>query len=141
MTELVALQCHPEVKICHSCIGWLNEQSGAMDVTPTLPVADLAMAIAFYESIGFEVHTHDDGDGFQFVHHNGQSVFDLDRTDLDPALNRAGCYIVVPDVDAWHDRITAAEIAPTEVADMEWGMREFSLRDPSGNNIRIGHPL
>lgn len=137
----MALQCRPEVTICRSCIDWLSERFGRLDVTPTLPVADLAEAIAFYESIGFEIQTSGSDGGFAFVHHDGQSVFDLDLTDVDRTGNRAGCYIVAPDVDAWHVRVVTAGITATEVADMEWGMREFSLRDPSGNNIRIGHPL
>jgi predicted enzyme related to lactoylglutathione lyase len=127
--------------ICRSCIGWLNEQSGGLAVTPTLPVVDLGEAIAFYESIGFEMQTHGNGDGFAFAHYEGQSTFDLDRTDVEPGSNCAGCYIVTQDVDAWHERVVAAGISATDVADMEWGMREFSLRDPSGNNIRIGRPL
>lgn len=139
MAVVVALQCHPEVKICRGCAGWLRGQTGGLDVTPTLPVRDLDEASAFYEALGFEVHRYEGG-GFGFVHHDGESTFDLDHTDVDPATNRASCYVVTDDVDAWRDRVASAGIAATEVADMEWGMREFEFLDPSNNRIRFGCP-
>lgn len=134
------LHCHPEVKVCRACIGWLRGQAGVLDVTPTLPVRDLDESIVFYEALGFDVRRYQGG-GFGFVHHDDESVFDLDQTDVDPATNRAGCYVVVREVDRWHERVVFAGIAVTVVADREWGMREFEFRDPSNNNIRIGCPL
>src|ERR1700760_3008167 len=89
--EVVALRCHPEVKVCRDCVGWLSEQSGRLDVTPTLPVLDMDLAVAYYEAAGFDVHVYEGG-GFAFVHHEGQSVFDLGtEADMDPATNHAGC--------------------------------------------------
>ena len=58
--------------------------------------------------------------------------------DLDTAANRAGCYLVTGDADAWHARMAAAGLPVTPIADQPWGMREFSLTDPWGNEIRIG---
>jgi hypothetical protein len=72
--ELTALRCHPEVQVCRSCIGWLVEQSGSVDVTPTLPVLDMDLAVDFYESVGFQVHVYEGG-GFAFVSLKGRSVF------------------------------------------------------------------
>ena len=46
--------------------------------------------------------------------------------------------MTVGSVDAWHARFTAAGLPATAVQDEPWGMREFSVRDPSGNNLRIG---
>jgi hypothetical protein len=34
--------------------------------------------------------------------------------------------------------LVAAGLQVTPIDDMPWGMREFTLTDPSGNNIRIG---
>ena len=53
--DLVSLRCHAEVKVCRGCIGWLRGESGALDVTPTLPVGDMDAATAFYEAAGFDV--------------------------------------------------------------------------------------
>ena len=136
---LVELQCHPDVKICRGCIQWLRFRSGALVVTPTIAVADMPQAIAFYESAGFEIERYDDR--FAFVHHGDEeSVLHLAVADeMEPARNGGGCYIVVPDVDEWHGRLTAAGHPVTPLETMPWGMREFSVTDPSGNRLRIGH--
>ena len=103
----------------------------------TLPVREMSEATRFWDAAGFDVEHHDDG--FAFVHLDDQSVFDLDRVDgLDPATNHAGCYIIADDVDGWHERLTAAALQVSAIEDMPWGMHEFTLTDPSGNNIRIG---
>jgi predicted enzyme related to lactoylglutathione lyase len=82
--------------------------------TPTLPVVELAEATAFYERAGFGVRIYrdehsDGGEGFAFVEFDGQSVFDLDAAPvLDPASNRAGCYLITADADGWHARLREA---------------------------------
>lgn len=108
---------------------------GGIDVTPTLPVADMAKAVEFWESAGFDVHRYDDG--FAFVSFDEQSVFDLDLVDgFDPAANCAGCYIITDQTEAWHDRFSAG-MTVTSIEDMPWGMRESAVTDPNGNRIRI----
>jgi catechol 2,3-dioxygenase-like lactoylglutathione lyase family enzyme/ribosomal protein S14 len=134
-----------DVRLCRECVDALAAKLGVTS-TPTLPVADLAEAVSYYERAGFGVRIHrgadgDPGDGFAFVDRDGASVFDLDATDVDIASNRAGCYLVVPDADEWHHRLRDAGLDVTAIADEPWGMREFALTDPSGNRIRIGHGL
>jgi len=103
---------------------------------------NLDEAIAFYELAGFQIHRWMDGDepgGFAFVEHDDVSVFDLgEETDMDPVANRAACYLVTDEADAWHLRLREAGMPVTEMADRPWGMREFTLHDASGNAIRIG---
>lgn len=132
--ELIALRCRPEVKVCRDCIGWLAEQSGAVDVTPTLPVLDMNAAVAFYETAGFDVRVYEGG-GFAFVTLDDQSVFDLG---LEPAAAGAGAYLIVADPDEWHERLDWHGLPVSEVADQDHGMREFTLTDPSGNRLRFG---
>jgi uncharacterized glyoxalase superfamily protein PhnB len=137
---VTSLMCHDEIKICRTCIEWLNGRAGGIDVTPTLPVADMGDAVRFCEAAGFDVQKYDDG--FAFVHLNDQSVFDLDLiADMAPETNHAGCYIITNDVDHWHARLLTAGLNVTAVEDTPWGMHEFTLTDPSGNNIRVGHNL
>ena len=134
---IAPLLCHDEVKVCRVCVGWLMRRIGRVDVTPTLPVRDMAEATRFCEAAGFDVEHYDDD--FAFVHVSDQSVFDLDRIEgLDPATNHAGCYITTNDADNWHARFVAAGLQVTPIEEMPWGMHEFTLTDPSGNNIRVG---
>ena len=108
-----------------------------LDVTPTFPVVDMNEAVRFYEAAGFDVRRYDDG--FAFVRDGDDSVCDLDLVEhFDPARNGAGCYVIVPNVDEWHARFTATGATLTAIEVQPWGMREFSVRDPSGNNLRVG---
>jgi len=137
LAELTAFRCHPEVRVCRGCIGWLGEQSGAVDVTPTLPVLDMDASVEFYEAAGFEVRVYEGG-GFAFVTYDDRSVFDLG---LESAASGAGAYLVVPDPDEWHARLEGRGLPVSEVADQDHGMREFTLIDPSGTRLRFGRPV
>lgn len=138
-----ALRSRDNVELCRECLAWLLGQVSVTS-TPTLPVLNLPDAVAFYERAGFGVRIYaddagDGGGGFAFVDYDGASVFDLDASsDMDPSANRAGCYLVTDDADAWHARMSAVGLRVSEIADEPWGMREFTLTDPSGNRIRIG---
>ena len=73
------------------------------------------------------------------MHLHDQSIFDLDLIpNLDRAANHAGCYVITRDVDDWHARLVAAGLDVTPIVDQPWGMHEFTLTDPYGNNTRIG---
>ena len=140
LETLAALQCHDEIRVCRECIGWLRQRTGVLDVTPTLPVKAMPEAITFYEKAGFDVDAYDSG--FAFVRYADSSVFNLDlKEGIDPAHNGAGCYIITDDADRWHTRLLAAGLPVTPIDDMPWGMREFTLTDPSGNQLRIGHSV
>ncbi len=134
-----ALRSRNDVQLCRDCVEWLAGRLGVVS-TPTLPVVDLAEAVDFYERAGFGVRVYPDdlGDGFAFADYDGQSVFNLDVIDIDPARNGAGCYLIVDDPDGWHPRLFASGLPVTAIGDMPWGMREFTLTDPFGNKVRIG---
>jgi predicted enzyme related to lactoylglutathione lyase len=124
---------HDDVTVCRGCIGWLRSNAGGLISTPTLPVADMAEAVAFYEAAGFHVRLYEGG-GFAVVTHDDESVFDLDLIEgLDPAANAAGCYVNAPDVEDWHARFSALGANVTGLEVTPWGMREVRLIDPSGN--------
>lgn len=134
---MATLEGRDDISLCRDCIGWLARRSGMLDVTPTLPVRSMPEAIQFYETAGFDVESYDGG--FAFVRYAGSSVFDLTlKGGLDPANNGAGCFIITDDADEWHARLSAVGLPVTAIADMPWGMHEFSLTDSSGNRLRIG---
>jgi uncharacterized glyoxalase superfamily protein PhnB len=68
-------------------------------------------------------------------------VFDLDVVAIDPERNGAGCYLIVNEADDWHTRMAASGLPVTAIADQPWGMHEFTLTDPFGNNVRIGRSV
>jgi len=78
-----------------------------------------------------------------FVTYGDESVFDLDVAEpsLDTAANKAGCYLITADADQWHQRLAGLGLPVTELEDKPWGMREFTLTDSSGNQIRVGRSV
>lgn len=108
---------------------------------PILPVADMAVAIDFYRRLGFGVTAYDEN--YAWVHHSGWEWLHLR---LVPSVegNQASAYLHVSNADAWRAAMTEAsggsiELSP--LADMPWGLREFSFVDPAGNVVRLGHNL
>ena len=106
--------------------------------TPILPVAELGPAVAFYRTLGFEVVLYDAG--YAWVSHDGHEILHLRLVpDLDVGANSASCYLHVSDADALHVEWSAAGVDAGPLEDTPWGMREFAIRDPSRNIVRIGH--
>ena len=112
---------------------------------PILPALDLARTRAFYQSLGFKAGYNDD---HYDILRRGQLVVHLEHTNnLTPERNHSSCYWRVPDADRLHQEFAALAFPSTglprltEPQDQPWGMREFTLQDPSGNLIRVGHEL
>jgi len=112
---------------------------------PILPAQDVRRARQFYESLGFRAGYNDDR---YDILRRGSLVVHLERHgDLAPDANHTSCYWRVADADALHREFSAlglpSEGAPSlsEPCDESWGMREFTLKDPAGNLIRVGHEL
>lgn len=104
---------------------------------PILPVDDMTAAMAFFRRLGFDVESFDDG--YALVRHRDDEIVHLRAVpDLDPVANEASVYWHVRNADEWHRAFGAADVEPGPIADMPWGMREFTLTDPSGNVIRVG---
>jgi hypothetical protein len=112
---------------------------------PILPAVDVHGTRTFYESLGFRPGYH---------HHRyeilrrGNLVVHLEaRDDLVPSANTTSCYWRVADADALYREFALLGLPPegsprlTPICDEPWGMREFTLKDPSGNLIRVGHEL
>jgi hypothetical protein len=116
---------------------------------PILPSHDLGATRTFYEALGFRAWFREGGVNPQYeILSRGHLVvhFFLERG-LVPAKNDAGCYLRVVDADALH-RDCGILNAPsagipriTAPRDEPWGMREFTIVDPSGNLLRVGHDL
>jgi catechol 2,3-dioxygenase-like lactoylglutathione lyase family enzyme len=112
---------------------------------PILPAHDVGKTRTFYESLGFAAGYRDDR--YDILRLDDLVVHLEHREDLDPAANSASCYWRVADADALYREFAAlglpSEGTPslTSPFDEPWGMREFTLKDPAGNLIRVGHEL
>jgi catechol 2,3-dioxygenase-like lactoylglutathione lyase family enzyme len=112
---------------------------------PILPALDVARTRAFYELLGFTAGYFDDR--YEILR-RGYLVVHLEQNnDLVPERNTCSCYWRVADADHLFEEFAALGLPSTglprltEPQDEPWGMREFTLKDPSGNLIRVGHEL
>ncbi|MDA3646322.1 VOC family protein [Saccharopolyspora indica] len=105
------------------------------EVIPILHVADAAAAVAWYERLGFGKeweHRFEPGlPAFVEIARGRMRLFLSEHSG--DARPDTLIYLRVRDVDAF-----AAEFA-VPVEEVPWG-REFELRDPDGNRLRIGTP-
>jgi catechol 2,3-dioxygenase-like lactoylglutathione lyase family enzyme len=104
--------------------------------TPILPVSDLEAAEAFWAAVGQDVERWEGG-GYAFVGGDGEIL----HLSEDEAAGGGACYLLVETVGSWHQRWTAAGHAPGPIEDQPWGMREFTVKDPAGNAIRVAELL
>lgn len=106
---------------------------------PILPVRDMTEALEFWSRLPELTVEQYEGGGYAFVRHRGAEVIHLDHCpDMDTSTNRAGCYLHVPGIDALWAALSAADMPVSDIRDEQWGMREFTLTDPSGNRLRLG---
>lgn len=135
-TDLVSLRCHSDIGLCSGCIGWLAAQRGKfIRAVPMLATEDVAASAAFWAEAGFDVETYDEG--FAAAHCDGIELHLANPTA--DGRDRGEAYLHAGDVDALQATWQAAGLDVSEVADQPWGMREFSVLDPGGNRVRIGH--
>jgi catechol 2,3-dioxygenase-like lactoylglutathione lyase family enzyme len=103
---------------------------------------DIARSKAFYEALGFAMVS--DRGSFVVLTWEGHELYLDERTDLPPPppAPQANVRIMVPDVDAYWERARALA-APVfaEIADREYGLRDFTILDPDGVGLRFGTRL
>lgn len=119
------------------------------DIYPALQYRDARAAIDWLErAFGFkraQVHDGEHGDvahaelryGDGMIMLGSQKQGEDDR--FGDHTGQEWCYVVVEDADAHHDRAKAAgaEIV-RELADQDYGSRDYSARDPEGNLWSFG---
>ena len=109
----------------------------------TLATADMAAAVDFYDTLGFE-RTFGGADAPFTTYRVGGGFLNVQ---LDPGSAPQGqiwgrVIFHVDDVDALHERAVAAGLVPeAPPADAPWGERYFHLRDPDGHELSFARPL
>ena len=109
-----------------------------------VPARDLAESIAFYEAIGFKVTM--ESDDLAYVCH-GKTAFLLSQFYLREHAENFVMHLLVENADDWHRNVEASgvvarfsvRLGPPD--DRPWGIRDFTLIDPTGVLWRIGHVL
>ena len=109
------------------------------DLVPMQPVASLAVAIAFYEKLGFAVLERREDWGWAMLACGDRRLM------LDTSINVAGgaprravLYLYPEDVNAFHAQAQERGLALPPLEETFYGMREFRIDDPDGNRLWIG---
>src|SRR5688572_4943531 len=143
---------HQGVVKAELCVGYGYNCRGAAMRTerpePILPARNLDETRAFYERLGF-VSWFGGGAPWDYeILSRGQLVVHFfAESKLAPSRNDVSCYWRVRDADRFYEEFAALNLPSegiprlTEPVDQPWGMREFTLVDPSGNLVRVGHDL
>jgi uncharacterized glyoxalase superfamily protein PhnB len=118
-------------------------------VYPALRYRDAAAAIDWLErAFGFQTTARHEGPDGTIAHAElrlgeslimlGQGADDLQDPPASPRAARATIYVAVEDVDGLHDRAQAAGADVSDLAEQEYGSRDFSARDLEGNHWSFG---
>jgi hypothetical protein len=145
----VRLRSHPDLPICHDCLGGLNGQrkgqlqllSEAALVTgfePVFTVADVARSAAWFARAGFDVSFHDDT--YALAHRELDLTVHLAEADGDEVPGHGVLYLHCQDADRMAHEWAQAGIRVDGPEDRDYGKREGSVTDPDGNVIRFGAP-
>jgi len=110
---------------------------------PTIGVADLPRALAFYVGVlGFSV-TFENGDPVGFV------ILERDKAEIHLSLNGSHqapsqnvAHLLVDDAQALYDHLVGHDVRVVKrLRDAPYGIRGFVISDPDGNRLDIGQPL
>lgn len=119
-----------------------GESSTFEGLTAIFQVRDFAEALAFYKDVlGFEV-------GWTWGEPPSYASVRRDRVEINFGAPKAGqtispssVYIGLTGIDAYHDAIKArGALIDAPIGDRPYGMRDFTVVDPSGNRLSYGQP-
>jgi hypothetical protein len=158
--QVAELGSTPGVYICAGCALWAARRAGLMAAVrqiritsilprrrhrgphtartaiPMLPSTDLDRTAAFYAAAGFgQAERHDR----YLVLRNGDVELHVSHSDT---ARPTTCLIMVTDAGKlWKQLRHHHATGVGELTDEDYGLREFTLTDPDGNQVRIGSPL
>lgn len=115
-----------------------------VEIKAFVPAKDFELCQQFYVDIGFERKWGDESLAYFAV---DNSSFFLQNFYAEEHANNFMMHLLVKSADDWWQRIKASGVVEkygvriSKLADQEWGMRDFTLADPTGVLWRIGHNL
>ncbi len=116
----------------------------AVEIKAFVPARDFALSKQFYQDLGFEVAWSSEGLAYL---NRGRCSFLLQNFYVKEHADNFMMHIIVNDVDAWWRHVEAKGIASKYNVniglpeDRSWGLRDFTLIDPTGVCWRIGQDI
>jgi hypothetical protein len=156
--QVAELGTTPGVFICAGCALWAARRAGlfsalrqirlpsllprrhraphtARAAIPILPSRDLDRTAAFYAVAGFE--QADRHDRYLVLHNDGTEL----HFSLHDTVTPTTCFVHVADAaKMWKQLRHLGTPGVGDLTDEDYGLREFTITDPDGNQIRVGSP-
>jgi catechol 2,3-dioxygenase-like lactoylglutathione lyase family enzyme len=107
---------------------------------PILPSRDLRESLGFYATLGFENRGAPPEEWNYMILGRGSIELHLigEPNSFAEWTAPTSCHLAVADADALHSEWTGAGVTVDAPWTTDYGMREFTLLDPSGNLLRVG---
>lgn len=112
-------------------------------VSPILSVDDLAQSIDFYRrALGFELAwSWGEPADIAAVRRDGVEITLTQRSEAKP-VGASHVYLGVSDVDTYHASLLDAGVTiVVPLGDRPYGMHDFRITDPSGNELSVGQVI
>jgi uncharacterized glyoxalase superfamily protein PhnB len=108
-------------------------------IMPELPLTDVPAGVVYYRDVlGFSVNYQQPD--FAVLDRDVVRILLLGRTKLYSGIG--SCYLYVRDADALHAELVAKGArVQDEPTSRPWGLREFRVLDPEGNQLTFGQPF
>jgi catechol 2,3-dioxygenase-like lactoylglutathione lyase family enzyme len=116
----------------------------AIEIKAFVPARDFELSKSFYQDLGFTVAWSSDDLAYL---HAGRSSFLLQKFYVQQHADNFMMHMLVQDVEAWWAHVEKQELASRynvramRPEDRPWGIRDFTLDDPSGVLWRIGQNI
>jgi catechol 2,3-dioxygenase-like lactoylglutathione lyase family enzyme len=115
-----------------------------IEIKAFVPARDLATSIAFYKALGFEVTMESDDLAYACF---GKTAFLLSQFYNPEHAENFVMLMLVASADDWHQNVedsgvvTDFSVRLSSPDDRPWGIRDFTLIDPTGVLWRIGNVI
>ena len=104
-----------------------------------LAVTDLSRSVDFYRQLGFAVENRNDDWGWASLRHGEcRLMLDVSTNDHPGPVRQSVIYLYPDDLEAYHAGARANGLDLPAITSTFYGMREFRLSDPDGNQLWFG---
>lgn len=106
---------------------------------PMLPVRSMSASVEFYQKLGFTVERRQDDWGWAMLRFDDCRLMVDQSINAHPTAPRPGVIYLYPDnVAEFHRQVRARGVPVPELDVTFYGMTEFRIEDPDGNQLWIG---
>ena len=108
-------------------------------ISPMVPITDLTRALAFYrDGLGLAVVRRNDDWGWALLEGSDGCQVMIDRSIRDVGNSSTVVYYYATDLEDLRHRLADAGFLPDDVGETFYGMTEFRVTDPDGNQVWVG---